>query len=50
MPNVGRMVKESSVEELSTQLAEQPNFFVTAVNRLSAPEADTLRQKLYASR
>ena len=50
MPNVGRMVKESSVEELSTQLAAQPNFFVTAVNRLSVPETDTLRQKLYASR
>ena len=49
MANVGRIVKESMVEELSGELAERPNFFVTAVTRLPASEADALRQKLYAS-
>ena len=50
MANVGRMVKESSLEEISAQLSEHPNFFVTTVNRLSAPDADALRQTLFASK
>ena len=29
---------------------EQPNFFVTTVNRLKAPDTDLLRQKLHASK
>jgi large subunit ribosomal protein L10 len=49
MARVGRMVKESSVEEFSTKLSERTNFFVMTLNRLPAPQADTLRQKLYAS-
>jgi len=49
MAKVGRMVKEVSVEELCTQLAERPNFFVTAVIRLPAPAADLLRQRLSTS-
>ncbi len=50
MANVGRMVKEALVEEISAELSRRPNFFVTTVNRLPAPEADALRQKLYASK
>lgn len=50
MANIGRMVKESIVSELSTKLAERPSFLVTAVNRLPAAEADALRQKLFASK
>ena len=44
MPSVGRMVKESIVEELSQTLSKRPNVFVTSFNRLSSPEADLLRQ------
>lgn len=50
MASVGRMVKESITKEIATQLAERPNFFVTAVNRLPAADADALRQKLFASK
>ena len=50
MANVGRMVKESIVKELSTHLSGRPSFFVTAMNRLPAVEADALRQKLFASK
>ncbi len=50
MANVGRMVKESIAEQLATQLGECSNVFVTRVNRLSAPAADHLRQKLFASK
>ena len=49
MAQVGRMVKESIVQELSNVLAEHPDLFVTTVNRLTASEADVLRQKLCAS-
>ena len=49
MPNVGRMVKESAVKQLSERLSQRPEFLVTSVNRLSAIEADRLRQKLFAS-
>ena len=49
MAKVGRMVKESSAAEVSNRLAEQPNFFVTSINRLPAAEADAFRQKLFAS-
>lgn len=49
MARVGRMVKEASVTELSSRLSERPNVFVTTITRLSATEADLLRQKLHAS-
>lgn len=49
MPNVGRLVKESAVKEVSEQLAQRPDFLVASVNRLTAVEADSLRQKLFAS-
>ena len=49
MARVGRMVKESIVQELLSVLAERPNLVVTTINRLPAAEADVLRQKLYAS-
>jgi len=49
MAKIGRMVKESMVKELSTALAEQPNFIVTSVNRLAPADADALRQKLYSA-
>ena len=49
MANIGRMVKESLVEEFASTLAERPNFFVTALSRLPAAEADAFRQKLSSS-
>ena len=49
MAKVGRMVKETSVQEIATNLSERPNFFITAVNRLPAAETDAFRQKLFAS-
>jgi len=49
MPKVGRLVKESAVKQLSERLAQRPEFLVTAVNRLSSLEADSLRQKLFTS-
>lgn len=49
MAKVGRLVKESTIRELETRLAERPNFFVTVVNRLPAPETDVLRQRLARS-
>ena len=49
MAKVGRLVKESTVQEVGAQLSERPNFFVTEVNKLPASEADALRQKLFAS-
>ena len=44
------MVKETGVQEVSARLSEHPNFFVAAVNRLPAVEADAFRLKLFASR
>lgn len=49
MSNVGRLVKESAVKQLSERLAQRPDFLVTAINRLPSVEADSLRQKLFAS-
>ena len=50
MSKVGRMVKESMVEELSTELAQRRNLFVTMLGPLPATEADVFRKKLSASR
>lgn len=49
MANVGHLVKESLVQELSSELDQHPNFIVTSINRLTAPDADALRQKLHGS-
>lgn len=49
MARVGRLVKEWQIKELSDRIAERQNFFITNITRLPAPEADSLRQKLYAS-
>jgi len=49
MASIGRMVKESAVQELSTRLSERSNVLVTAINRLPATEADNLRKKLHGS-
>lgn len=49
MAKVGRLVKETIVSELSTQLGQRPNFFVTRISRLPSAEADALRQKLFGS-
>ena len=49
MPNVGRLVKETAVKELSDRLSQRPDFLVASVNRLTAGEADSLRQKLFVS-
>jgi large subunit ribosomal protein L10 len=50
MANIGRLVKESAIEEIGERLSERPNFFVATVNRLSSPDTDALRQKLFASK
>ena len=49
MASVGRMVKESMVQEIASRFSEQPNFFIAALLRLPAAEADALRHKLSAS-
>ena len=49
MAKVGRMVKEVSVDEVAAALSDQPNFFITTINRLKSPDTDLLRQKLHAS-
>ena len=49
MAKVGRMVKEESIREITEQLSEHPNFFITTINRLAAPNADTLRRQLLGS-
>ena len=49
MAKVGRLVKESMIDELSHELSQRPNFFVTTVNRLPAPATDAFRQKLFGS-
>lgn len=49
MAKVGRMVKESMVKEAAARCAERPNFFITALGRLPAADADGLRQKLHGS-
>lgn len=49
MAKAGRLIKETLVQEIAARLTERPNFVVTTINRLSAPEADDLRRKLSAS-
>jgi large subunit ribosomal protein L10 len=49
MASVGRMVKESIVEDLSKRLNQGSNVLIASVNRLSAPDADVLRRRLSAS-
>ncbi len=50
MAAIGRLVKESMINELTATLAERSNVFVTRINRLPAAEADALRLKLFASK
>jgi large subunit ribosomal protein L10 len=50
MAKVGRLVKEGSVQEIAAELSGRPNFFITAINRLAAPDADTLRRQLFGSK
>ena len=50
MANIGRMVKEALLEEITNELSKRPNFFITTINRLPAAEANTFRQKLFGSR
>ncbi len=49
MAKVGRMVKEGSIREITDQLSGSPNFFITTINRLAAPDADMLRRQLLGS-
>ena len=46
MAKVGRQVKESMVQELTSALKERPVFFVASVGPLQAGDADTLRKRL----
>ena len=50
MASVGRLVKETMVQELSSEMAQKRNVFVTTVAKLPAAEADALRKQLFASR
>ena len=50
MAKVGRLVKESSVAEVTKRLSERPNFFIATMTRIPAPDADGFRRKLAASR
>jgi large subunit ribosomal protein L10 len=50
MAKVGQMVKEGTVQELTVQLSERPNFFIARLNRLPAPDADMLRRQLFGSK
>ena len=50
MAKAGRLVKEGSVQEITTRLSERPNFFITGINRLTAPNADLLRRQLFGSK
>ena len=49
MAQIGRMVKETSVKEFSNRLSQQPDFFVTGIDRLTASDANVLRQQLFDS-
>jgi large subunit ribosomal protein L10 len=50
MASVGRLVKETMVQELSAEVAARRNVFVTTIAKLPAAEADALRKQLFASR
>lgn len=50
MAKVGRMVKESTIDELNVQLGERPNFFVASVGQLKAADTNVFRQKLFSSK
>lgn len=49
MANIGRMVKESIIEELSLHLSERPNVFVASLEKLPASDADMFRRQLHRS-
>ncbi|MBI2885101.1 MAG: 50S ribosomal protein L10 [Candidatus Omnitrophica bacterium] len=46
MAKVGRLVKESMVQEITSTLSERPSFLVTSLGRIEAIELDTLRKQL----
>ncbi|MBI3324979.1 MAG: 50S ribosomal protein L10 [Candidatus Omnitrophica bacterium] len=50
MAKVGRLVKETMVQELTAQLRDRPGFFVASVGRLTAVDSDTLRKRLRSTR
>jgi len=50
MPGIGRMVKESMVQEISAQLGERPNFFVASSRGLAVADEDQLRRKLHGAK
>ncbi len=49
MAKIGRMVKDSMIQELSLRLGERPNLLVTSVHRLSPSDSIVLRQKLFSA-
>lgn len=49
MAKIGRLVKDSMVQEVASRLTQHPSLFITAMRRLSAADSDALRQKLFAS-
>jgi large subunit ribosomal protein L10 len=49
MAKIGRMVKDSMVEELASKLDENSTLFVTSVSRLSSADSDALRHKLFGA-
>ena len=50
MAKAGQIVKEGSVSEIASRLSEQPDFFITAVNRLPSVDTDAFRKKLFTGK
>ncbi len=50
MAKIGRMMKDSMVQELASGLDENSNLIVTSVRRLSPADSDVLRQKLFSAK
>jgi large subunit ribosomal protein L10 len=46
MAQVGRLIKELMVQEMTAELRSRPNLFVASVGRLTANETDSLRKRL----
>ena len=49
MARVGRMVKETIVSHVTTELKARPNFLIAAIGKLPAAEANVIRQKLHGT-
>jgi large subunit ribosomal protein L10 len=50
MAKIGRMMKDSMVQELASGLDEKSNLIVTSVRKLTPADSDALRQKLFGAK